>query len=95
MVYCSVVKRKRTPSKQATKPRAKLEGPIHERIAFLRDKAKLSQLELAEMVGVDKSAVSHWENRLSRPDISRLALVAKALGVTVEQLIRGEDKAAA
>jgi transcriptional regulator with XRE-family HTH domain len=89
------VKRKRTRSKQPTKTRAKLDGPIHDRIASLRDKAGLSQLELAELVGVDKSAVSHWENKFSRPDLSRLSLVARALGVTVAELIRGEGKVAA
>jgi transcriptional regulator with XRE-family HTH domain len=50
----------------------------------------MSQEQLASAVGVDKTAVSHWENGISRPDISRLSAVALALGVSVDELINGE-----
>lgn len=55
----------------------------------------MTQVELAELVGVEKSAVWHWENGHARPDISRLSTVADALGVSVEELIDGEGEAAA
>lgn len=76
------------------KVRQRLTGPIHARIASLRKELKLSQEDLAKKVGVDNTAISHWENGMARPDISRLAAVATALGITVDDLIDGEDKAA-
>jgi transcriptional regulator with XRE-family HTH domain len=71
-----------------------LRGPIHARIAELREECDLTQEQLAAVVGVDKTAVSAWERRLSRPDISHLPAVAEALGVSVDELIDGEEKAA-
>jgi len=88
-VYCAGVKRKRKQEK-----RRRLDGPIHGRIAELRIAKKMSQEDLASAVGVGVTSVSHWENRIARPDISRLAAVADALGVSVEDLIEGEEVAA-
>jgi transcriptional regulator with XRE-family HTH domain len=81
---------KRRAARSAVKKRRRLNGPIHGRIAELRESLGMTQVELAERVGVDKSAVWHWENGHARPDISRLSTVADALGVTVEELIDGE-----
>lgn len=61
---------------------------IHARIAALRAEAGLSQSELAKICGVDETAVSHWENGASAPKGSRLPAVAKALGVTIDELYR-------
>ena len=54
----------------------------------------MSQEDLATAVGVDKTAVSHWETGHSRPDMSRLPAVARALGVSVDALLSGEKAAA-
>lgn len=70
--------------------RQRLSGPIHGRIARLRKRRRMSQEDLATEVGVDKTAVSHWECGIARPDISRLSDVASALGVSVDELIEGE-----
>jgi len=83
-----------TSKRKPTSERRLLTGPIHDRIEALRKTKGLSQQELADLAGVDKTAVSAWERRLSRPDIRHLPAVAKALGVTVDELIRGEEKAA-
>lgn len=56
----------------------------------MRERRDLTQRDLAEAVGVHVTAVSHWEQGLSRPSVLRLAAVAKALGVTVDALIAGE-----
>lgn len=53
----------------------------------------MTQAQLAAAIGVDKTAVSHWENRLARPDMSNLAAVAEVLGVSIEELIDGEQAA--
>jgi transcriptional regulator with XRE-family HTH domain len=79
--------------KRKPAPRRRFDGPIHNRIEELRKKLGLSQEALADVVGVDKTAVSHWENGIARPDMSRLPAVAAALGVSVDALIRGEEAA--
>lgn len=84
-VYCATVKRKQK--------RRRLSGPIHGRIADLRVGEGMSQEELALKVGVTVTAVSHWENGIARPDVSRLPAVARALKVSVDALISGEKAA--
>lgn len=80
--------------RQRTKrPRPRLTGPIHGRISALREKAELTQEQLADACGVDKTAVSHWENGVARPGLLRLNAIAKALDVTVDDLIDGERAA--
>lgn len=61
---------------------------IHLQIKALRLEAKLSQQDLAEKLGLDKSAVSHWENGESAPNTERLPAVAIALGVSIEELFK-------
>jgi transcriptional regulator with XRE-family HTH domain len=61
---------------------------IHDRLADLRRAAGLSQSQLAGIVGVDETAVSHWETGRSAPSGTRLEAVADALGVTVSDLFR-------
>ncbi len=70
-----------------------MSGPIHARIAELRKGKGLTQEELAKEVDVDGTAISHWENGIARPDQSRLPAVAHALGVSVDELLRGEEAA--
>ena len=57
-------------------------------IAELRKQYGMTQLELAEKMGVTDKAVSKWERDLSCPDIGSLPNLAEALGVTVEELMQ-------
>ena len=58
----------------------------HAGLAALRSKRGLTQTQLGEMCGADKSVVSHWETGRSAPRIDALILVADALGVLVDDL---------
>lgn len=60
-------------------------------IKALRKKAKLSQLELANKMGVDRSTVSKWETEgtLPRNGVDLLKL-AKILKTTVDKLIKNQ-----
>lgn len=57
----------------------------------LREKAGLTLRELARQVGEHPSNVSYWERTGSTPKSDVLLPMAKALGVTVEELL-GEPK---
>jgi len=62
--------------------------PIHARIVELRERAELTQAQLAEIIGVGRDVVWHWENGDSAPRASRLPDLADALGVDVDTLLR-------
>ena len=62
------------------------------RIAAFRRQQGMTQLELAQQLGVTDKAVSKWERDLACPDIHSLPRLAQVLGVTVEELMAGEEK---
>ena len=55
-------------------------------IKKLREKNKLTQAELAEQIDVSSKAVSKWETGKGLPDLTLLAPLSKALGVSVLEL---------
>ena len=57
-------------------------------IAQLRKEKGMTQLELAQQMGVTDKAVSKWERDLSCPDISSIPHLAQVLGVSVEELMQ-------
>jgi transcriptional regulator with XRE-family HTH domain len=57
----------------------------------LRERAGLSQRELARVIEQDSSNVSYWERTGKLPRSEVLLPIAKALGVSVEELL-GEQK---
>ncbi len=58
-------------------------------IRNLREKSKMTQLELAEKLGVSDKTVSKWETAKGYPDITLLEPIAKAFGISVTELISG------
>ena len=54
-----------------------------------RCKAGMTQSEMAEQLGVTNKAVSKWETGKGFPDISLLEPLAKALLVSVTELLSG------
>ena len=59
-------------------------------IRQLRESRQLTQAELAQTIGVSSKTVSKWETARGLPDISLLQPLAKALGVSVIELMNGE-----
>ena len=62
-------------------------------IAELRKQHGMTQLELAEKMGVTDKAVSKWERDLSCPDINSIPNLAEVLGVSVEELMQVKKEA--
>ena len=58
-------------------------------IRQLREKSGLTQLQLAERLGVSDKTVSKWETGKGYPDITLLEPVAEAFRVSVTELISG------
>ncbi len=57
-------------------------------IARLRKEQGMTQLELADLMGVTDKAVSKWERDLSCPDINSFPQLAKALHTSADELLQ-------
>ena len=62
---------------------------IGDRIIDLRKQKKLSQGQLAEIIGVSRQAVSKWESGQNSPDTIKLIHLADILDTDVEYLATG------
>ena len=67
---------------------------IAKRIKQARIDKNMTQLQLADAMGVSYQAVSNWERGNSMPDISKLADLCATLDLTVNELLGMEDKTA-
>ena len=59
-------------------------------ISKLRREKQLTQLELAQLLGVTDKAVSRWETGRGMPDLGILESLSAVLDVSIAELIRGE-----
>lgn len=64
---------------------------FNEKIQQLRKQSGLTQEELAEALFVSRTAVSKWESGRGYPNIESLKVIAKFFGVTVDELLSGEE----
>ena len=63
---------------------------IGERISQLRQDNHISQLQLADALGISRQAVSKWENDQTSPDTINLIRLADVLNTEVEYLATGK-----
>ena len=63
-------------------------GTMGMMIASKRKELGMTQMELAEKMGVTDKAVSKWERDLSYPDISSLPKLAEIFGMSVDELMQ-------
>lgn len=59
-------------------------------IKTLREKKGITQSQLADILGVSSKAVSKWETAKGFPDITLIESLAKALSVSVMELMSGD-----
>ena len=64
-------------------------------LSILRKNKGMTQETLAECCGVSRQAVTKWEAGSSVPDLYKLADIAEALDVSIDQLLLGDDVKAA
>ena len=60
-------------------------------VKFYRKKANLSQEQLAEQLGVDRSTVTKWETKENLPRANKLLHIARILGCGVDELLQETD----
>jgi transcriptional regulator with XRE-family HTH domain len=61
---------------------------LGENLKKLRIKKDISQIELARILSVDRSFVSNIENGKNNPTLSTITNLAKALGVSTNELLK-------
>ena len=59
-------------------------------IAECRKQANLTQLQLAEKLGITDKAISKWERGVSMPDASLMLELCEILCISVNELLSGE-----
>ena len=57
------------------------------KIADLRKEKGLTQAQLADLLNISNKTISRWETGEGYPEITLLSPLAKALGVTVDELL--------
>ena len=59
-------------------------------IAERRKKASLTQMQLAEKLGITDKAIYKWERGIAMPDTSIMLKLCDILGISVNELLSGE-----
>ena len=60
-------------------------------IADCRKKKNLTQMQLAEKLGITDKAISKWERGIAMPDSSIMLELCDILGISVNELLSGEE----
>jgi transcriptional regulator with XRE-family HTH domain len=67
------------------------DAAVGKQIAALRKARAITQVELADRMGIIQSLVSHYERGRLRPHPEMLSRFADALGVSVDEILGRED----
>lgn len=62
-------------------------------IRRFRKMYKLTQENIAERIGISRQAIAKWENGESIPDINSCLALSKLFGISLDELVKTEDKA--
>ena len=69
-----------------------MEHNIGSKIKAARVEKKFTQEQVAEVLGVSRQTISNWENGKSYPDIISVIKMSDCYGVSLDYLLKGEDK---
>ena len=61
------------------------------KIEKFRREAKMTQAELAVRLGVQQSAISHWEKGDNLPETRNLLKMSEIFGCTMDELLKGAE----
>ena len=69
-----------------------MEHDIGSKIKAARLEKKLTQEQVAELLGVSRQTISNWENEKSYPDIISVIKMSECYDVSLDYLLKGEQK---
>jgi transcriptional regulator with XRE-family HTH domain len=67
----------------------KLRRDLGDRIVKARTERDMSQIKLARKLGIERSRLSKWERGVHVPLLKQLAALARALRLSLDELIMG------
>ena len=65
---------------------------ISDRIRYLREKNDMTQTDLANKLGISRSAVNSWEMSLSSPSITNIIEMSQIFNVTADYILSTSNK---
>ena len=68
---------------------------FNEKLQELRKSKNLTQEELASTLFVSRTAISKWESGRGYPSIDSLKALSNFFGVTIDELLSGDEDSAA
>ena len=69
-----------------------MEYDIGSKIKAARLEKKLTQEQVAELLGVSRQTISNWENEKSYPDIISVIKMSDYYEASLDYLLKGEQK---
>lgn len=63
---------------------------LEENIVRLRTEKRLTQEDLADLLGVSRQSVSKWESGASTPELDKLIRLSEVFEITVDELVKGK-----
>ena len=75
-------------SKKRSKEKNMKKKTLGMMIASLRKENGMTQLDLADKMGVTDKAVSKWERDISYPDVNTIAKLAEVFEISVDELMQ-------
>ena len=69
-----------------------MEHDIGSKIKAARIEKKLTQEQVAELLGVSRQTISNWENEKSYPDIISVIELSNLYSISLDVLLKGDEK---
>lgn len=64
---------------------------MNNKLKELRKNSALTQKQIADVIGIDRSTYSYYENGKASPSLEVLIKIAKVFNVTLDYIIYGEE----
>ena len=64
---------------------------MNNKLKALRKNSALTQKQIADVIGIDRSTYSYYENGKASPSLEVLVKIAKVFNVTLDYIIYGEE----
>lgn len=64
---------------------------LSERLKAARERANLSQIEVAQAMNISRQSVSKWETGRTYPDLDNLVILSDLYKVSLDELLKSED----
>lgn len=64
---------------------------ISERIFMILEQKGIQQIDFSARTGIAQSTIADWKRRKTNPSADKILKIAKALDVSVEYLLGGQD----